>query len=95
MLDLRRTDAEAERAQRAVARGVAVAAHHGGAGEREALLGADDVDDALFGGEIVDQLDPEGGRVAAERVELRGRLRIGDGAGGAPCASALAVVGML
>jgi hypothetical protein len=28
-------------------RGVAVAAHHGGAGEGEALLGADDVHDAL------------------------------------------------
>ncbi len=70
MLHLRRADAEAERAQRAVARRVAVAAHHRGAGEGEALLRADDVDDALLGGERVDELDAEFAGVAGERGKL-------------------------
>jgi hypothetical protein len=47
MLDLRRADAVRQRAEGAVRRGVAVAADDGHAGQREALLGADDVDDAL------------------------------------------------
>ena len=41
-------DAERERAERAVRRGVAVAADDRHAGLREALLGSDDVDDALL-----------------------------------------------
>ena len=47
VLDFRGADAVGERAERAVGRGVAVAAHQRDAGQREALLGADDVDDAL------------------------------------------------
>ena len=49
VLDLARADAEGERAERAVGRGVAVAAHDGHARLGEALLGADDVHDALAG----------------------------------------------
>jgi hypothetical protein len=48
MLDLAGADAERQRAECAVRRGMAVAAHHRGAGQREALLGPDDVDDALL-----------------------------------------------
>ena len=44
---LRRSDAERERAERAVRRRVAVAAHDDRAGPAQALLGADDVHDAL------------------------------------------------
>ena len=49
VLDLARADAEGERAERAVGRGVAVAAHDRHARQRAALLGPDDVDDALAG----------------------------------------------
>ena len=47
MLDLAGADAVGERAEGAVRRGMAVAADDGHAGQGEALLGADDVDDAL------------------------------------------------
>jgi hypothetical protein len=47
MLDLGRADAMRERAEGAMRRGVAVAADDRHARQREALLGADDVDDAL------------------------------------------------
>ena len=47
VLDLARADAERERAERAVRRRVAVAAHDGHARLREALLRADHVHDAL------------------------------------------------
>ena len=47
VLDLGGADAEGERPEGAVGRGVAVAADDGHAGLGEALLGADDVDDAL------------------------------------------------
>ncbi len=47
MLDFRRADAMRQGAEGAVRRGMAVAADDGHAGQREALLGADDVDDAL------------------------------------------------
>ena len=46
-LDLGRADAERQRPERAVGRGVGVAAHDGHARLRQAQLGADDVDDAL------------------------------------------------
>src|SRR5205807_10255841 len=47
VLDLRRADAERERAERTVRRGVAVAADDRHPGLRDAELGADHVDDAL------------------------------------------------
>ena len=47
VLDLARADAVRERTEGAVRRGVAVAADDGHAGQGEALLRADDVDDAL------------------------------------------------
>lgn len=47
MLDLAGADAKGEGAEGAMCGGVAVTADNGGAGEGEALLGANDVDDAL------------------------------------------------
>ena len=47
VLDFAGADAERERTERAVSRGVAIAADDRHAGLRVALLGADDVDDAL------------------------------------------------
>ena len=47
VLDLGGADAEGQRAERAMGRGVAVAADDGRAGQGEAQLRADDVDDAL------------------------------------------------
>ena len=59
VLDLGGADAVRERAEGAVRRGVAVAADDRRAGQREALLGADDVDDALAEVELVVILDAE------------------------------------
>src|SRR3546814_19226594 len=48
MLDLARADPERERPQRAVRRGVTVAAYQRGARQREAPFGADPMDAALL-----------------------------------------------
>ena len=79
VLDLRGADAVGERAERAVGRGVAVAAHERGAGQREALLGADDVDDALPLVELVVIFEPEELGVLGQIGDLRRALRIGIG----------------
>ena len=79
MLDLGGADAVGERAERAVGRGMAVAAHERRAGQREALLGADDVDDALPLVELVEVFEVEEFRVLREIGDLRGALRIGIG----------------
>ena len=47
VLDLTRADAKGQRTERAMCGGVAVAADDGGAGEGKALLGANDMDNAL------------------------------------------------
>jgi hypothetical protein len=79
MLDLGGADAVRQRAERAVRRGVAVTADNGGARQREALLGADDVDDALTLVVFVEILDAEFARVLGERCDLLGAFRIGFG----------------
>ena len=66
MLDLGRADAECQCAERAVRRGMAVAADDGQPGQREALFGADDVDDALPRVVDTDQLDAELGAVGGQ-----------------------------
>ena len=78
MLNLAGADPEGECAQPAVASGVAVPADDGRAGQRKALFGADDVDDALFGVSITDQADAEFGRIAFQRGQLLRAFRIGD-----------------
>ena len=78
VLDLGGADAERERAERAVGRGVAVAADDRHAGQREALLGADDVDDALADVVDVEQLDAEVAAVLLQRLDLDARLLLGD-----------------
>ena len=70
MLDFGRADAEGECAEGAVGAGVAVAADDGGAGEREALLGADDMDDALAQVVHREILDAEFGAVGGEGGDL-------------------------
>ena len=59
MLDLGGADAVRQRSECAVGRGVAVAADDRGAGQRKALLGADDMDDALTLVELVVVFDAE------------------------------------
>ena len=86
VLDLGRADAVRQRAEGAVRRGVAVAADDRRAGQREALLGADDVDDALARVELVVIFDAEFARVLGELLDLQPALGIGD---------ALAAVGRL
>ena len=74
VLDLRRPDAEGEGAERAVGRGVAVSAHDGRAGEGEALLGSDDVDDPVARIVGLEQVDPELLAVADQGVDLELRV---------------------
>ena len=76
MLDLGGADAVGERAEGAMRRSMAVAAHDRGAGQREALLGPDDVDDALTLVELVEILDAEILGVLRERGDLLGAFRI-------------------
>ena len=78
VLDLARADAEREGAERAVGRRVAVAAHDRHARQRAALLGPDDVDDALAGVAHRVVGDAELGGVAAQRLDLLGRDLVGD-----------------
>jgi hypothetical protein len=59
VLDFRRADAMRQRAECAMRRGVAVAADDRRARQRKALLGADDVDDALALVELVVIFDAE------------------------------------
>lgn len=75
MLDLGGSNTKSQRTKGAVGRGVAVAADDGGAGQSEALLGADDVDDALT---VV--IEAEEGQVEVADVLLEGdALRAGVG----------------
>ena len=78
VLDLARADAERQRPERAVRGGVAVAADDRHARQRAALLGADDVDDALAGIAHREVGDAELGRVLAQHLDLAGRDRVGD-----------------
>ncbi len=66
----RRADAVRQRAEGAVRRGVAVAADDGGAGQGEALLRPDDVDDALTAVELAEIFDAELARVLGQRLDL-------------------------
>ncbi len=81
VLDLGGADAVRQRAEGAVRRGVAVAADDGRAGQREALLGADDVDDALPLVELVEVLDAEVARVGGERLDLDAAVVVVDALG--------------
>src|SRR5512144_2155958 len=76
MLDLGRTNAIGERAEGAVSRSMAVAAYDRGAGQREALLGPDDVDDTLALVELVEILDAEILGILRQRRDLLGAFRI-------------------
>ena len=59
VLDFGGADAVGERAECAVRAGVAVAAHERDARQRKALLGSDDVDDALALIELVEIFEAE------------------------------------
>jgi hypothetical protein len=70
MLHLAGADAVGQRAESAMRRGVAVAAHNGHAGQREALFRPDDVDDALTNVDLVVIFDAELGSVLGQRLDL-------------------------
>ena len=78
MRHFRRADAEGERAQRAVRRGVGVAADQGEAGLGDALLRADDMGDALPLVAEVEQGDAALGRVGADLLDQLAMMRIDD-----------------
>ena len=79
VLDFGRADAVGERAERAVGRGVAVAADDRHARQGEALLRADDVADALAVVELVVIFEAEHLGVLGEVGDLLGAFRIGIG----------------
>jgi hypothetical protein len=58
-------------------RGVAVTADDGGAGQRKALLGADDMDDALTLVELVVIFDAEFPGVVGQCLDLLDAFRVG------------------
>ena len=70
VLDLGSADTHREGAKRAVGGGVAVAANDDLTGLRVALLGPDDVDDALVDAKHIEQLDTEVFAVLAHVVQL-------------------------
>src|SRR3546814_728351 len=78
MLDLAGPDAEGERADPAVAGGVAVAADDRRAGQRKALFRPNDMDDTLFGRDRVDIADAIVRRVLFQRRKLRRAFGVGD-----------------
>ena len=81
VLDLGGADAVGQRAERAVRRGVAVAANERHARQREALLGADDVADALADVELVVIFEAEQLGVLRQIRDLRRRFPDRDWAG--------------
>ncbi len=85
VLDFRRADAMRQRAERAMRRRVAVAADDRRAGQREALLGADDVDDALALIEFVIIFDAEIGGVFGQRLDLDAALVVVDALAAVGC----------
>ena len=78
--DFRGADAEGVGAERAVGRGMAVAAHDQQSGQRQPLFGADHMDDALARIAETEQLDVVGGGVRLEVVNEPRDLGVGDGA---------------
>ena len=78
MLDLAGADAESQRADAAMTGGVAVAADNGCAGQRKALFGADDMDNALLAVGRADIFDAEGGGVGLKRGQLLRAFDIGN-----------------
>ncbi|CAB4835792.1 unannotated protein [freshwater metagenome] len=79
MLDLAGADAEGQRAERTVGRGVRIAAHDGHPRLREALLGADHVHDALARIAHGEVAHPERLGVRPQHVDLLAADRISDG----------------
>ena len=80
LLDLGGADAEGERSQRPVRRGVRIAAHDRLSRQREAKFGADHVDDTLSPVEQGNVGHAECSDVRLERCDLRPRLRLVDAA---------------
>ena len=78
VLDFRGADADGERAERPVRRGVAVAADDRHAGLGQSLLGADDVDDALARVVHREQANAELGAVLLEGLDLEARFGLLD-----------------
>jgi hypothetical protein len=79
VLDLRSTDAVGQCAERAVGRGVRVAAHHGHARQGRALLRADDVNDALTHVVHLEFSDAVFVAVVVQGLHLKARHLVGDG----------------
>ena len=79
VLDFAGADAEGQRAEGAVRRGVAIAADDGQAGLGDAELGTDDVDDALVAAGHVKERDAVAGAILRQRFDLQARVLVHDG----------------
>ena len=79
VLDLGGADAEGQRPEGAMGRGVGIAANDGRARLGEALLGADDMDDPLAGIEKRDIGQAEIGGVLFQGLDLDARIVVDDG----------------
>lgn len=91
VLDIGRSDAEAERAEGSVGRRVTVAGTDRHSGQHKTKLGHDDVFDALHAMEDVEQLDAEIGAVFGEIFGLAGGPRVGH-CSGAVCRRRIDVI---
>ena len=78
MLDLGGADAERQRAERTVGRGMRVAADHGHAGKRGALLRTDNMHDTLTRVVHAELGDAEVTAIRVQGLDLQARHRVGD-----------------
>ncbi len=78
VLDFAGADSERERAERAVRRGMAVAANDRHARLREPKLRPDNVHDPLLARSDIEQTEPELRAVAPQRLDLQFRIGVGD-----------------
>ena len=79
VLDFAGADAEGQRAKRAVRGGMAVAAHDGQAGLRDAQLGADDVHDALVAAGHIEQRNAVSRAIPRQRLDLQAGILVEHG----------------
>ena len=79
MFDAGGPNASCPRSERAVGRGMAVAADDGHARQGEAEFRADDVDDALVGRVHIEQGNAKLAAIFLQRFDLFRRYRVGDG----------------
>ena len=85
MLHFRRTNAMRQGTESAMGGGVAIAAHNGGAGQGEALFGANHMDNALPLVALMEIFNAEFGRIGRQRFHLNPAFGLGNTLGTIGC----------